>query len=560
MDRFLGLFVFALFGTVLLEATPPPVPSTGIIERELQKEYQAKPLEEEKEVPEIEIDIPKEHLEMPEGKAIRICHVEICGNEAISSEEICSWLESHLNCDLSMQGIYQLCQLIDEHYARKGYFLARAYPPPQEIKDETLVIEVLEGRLGNIKVEGNKYYTEKFICSYFEFLRSKPVRYDRFLSALILLNEISDLHAGAVFEKGTELGCADIIIRVEDARPIHLYLNGNNYGRDLTTNARVGDRLDAGNLFMQGDLFSLATVVGFPVNALYFLDASYSVPVNHKGGFLKTSYLFSKFKVEELTNLNLRGSSNIATLRYDQALLRTRSLSIDFLTYFDYMQFRNYVLNERTSFDKLRVFTVGALFDHFTSHQGRDYLILRAAAGIPDFLGGLHAVDSECSRVGGGGRFVIFNIDYDRLQHLRCDCYFYFHGSAQYSPYKLPIPEQFYIGGIGTVRGFPLAVALGDSGYCVNFELRMPPPFIGHKRFFKLNKTWKDIVQLDAFVDGGGVFLHSSSDTFLWGAGVGARVIGPWSFSLSIDVGFPLNHRDLTTGAFYYLKVVGQPF
>jgi hemolysin activation/secretion protein len=110
------------------------------------------------------------------------------------------------------------------------------------------------------------------------------------------------------------------------------------------------------------------------------------------------------------------------------------------------------------------------------------------------------------------------------------------------------------------VRGFPLAVALGDSGYYVNVELRVPPPFFGNERFFGSRKKWKEIVQFDAFVDNGGTFLQSLSNTFLWGTGVGIRINGPWRLAVSADVGFALNHRSLTNGAFYYLKVTGQPF
>lgn len=557
-----NFFKWLAFTPVLasLEAFPPPVPSAGVVERELEKEYEAKPLEQDKQVPGIQIDIPKERLEMPEGKKVLIREIIFRGNTAVSSEELCRWIGECVDRELSLRDLYALCHLIDVHYAERGYFLARAYPPPQDIKDGLLEVVILEGKLGNVEVVGNKHYSEGFIRSYFSSLQGEPLRYDDFLKALMLLNENSDLMAGAVFEKGKEFGCADVILRVNDKRPIHLYLNGNNYGRNLTTNARAGGRLDWGSLLTQGDTLSLAEVVGFPLKDLYFTDVIYNVPLNRKGTFLEGAYLFSKFKIEELTPLHLKGRSDIATLKVTQAVTRTRSLSIDFFSYFDYKQIQNFVLGHRVSFDKLRVLTVGTLFDHFTPQQGRDYLTLRFAAGIPNFLGGLKAVDSESSRRGGGGRFFIFNVDYDRLQHLPADWYLYLHGSGQYSPNKLTLPEQIYIGGADTVRGFPLAIALGDSGYYGNIELRFPPPFLANKKFFGIKKKWKEIIQFDAFFDTGGVFLRSSGHTFLSGSGVGVRVNCPYTLTFSIDVGFPLNHRDLTRSAFTYIKVTAQPF
>jgi hemolysin activation/secretion protein len=553
------LFIFSLSATPLA-ALPPPVPSAGVVERELEREYEGKPLEPDKEVPAIQIDIPKEKLEIPDGIKVFVDQIEIKGNESISSKEIIRWLREYLHKELSLRDIYELCHVIDHHYAEKGYFLTRAYPPPQDVENNLLIIEVIEGKLGNIQVVGNKYYSESFIRSYFKHLQNKPLQYEAFLRALMLLNDNSDLMAGALFEKGEEFGYADVILRVNDARPVHLYFNGNNYGRNLTTNARAGGRLDWGNLLAQGDTFSVAEVVGFPIEALYFTDVTYTVPLNRKGTSLEAAYLYSKFKIEELTKLHLKGRSDIATLKLNQALIRRRSLSVDLFSYFDYKQIQNFVLSHRTSFDKLRVVTVGALLDHFTPSQGRDYLNIRVAAGIPDFLGGLKAVDKESSRKGGGGRFYLFNIDYDRIQHLPKDCFFYFHGSGQLSPSKLTLPEQIYIGGVDTVRGFPLAVALGDSGYYMNVELRFPPPFLENKKFFKLNKKWKDIVQFDAFLDHGGVFLQSEGNTFLWGSGLGVRVNGPYHLAFSIDVGFPLNHRSHNRDVFTYIKLTCQPF
>ncbi len=557
---FLYLFACLCVCFNSLSALPPPVPSAGVIERELEKEYESKPLELEKQIPSIQIDIPEERLKMPEGKKVLIKKISFKGNESVSDKELQRWVKGYVDKELSLDDIYSLCALIDHHYAKKGFFLARAYPPPQAIEDGSLLIEVIEGKLGQIQIVGNKHYSQSFILSYFSSLQGKTLCYDQFLRALMLLNENSDLMAGVVFEKGKEFGYADLIIRVEDKRPMHLYLNGNNYGRDLTTNVRAGGRFDWGNVAAEGDTLSIAEVVGFPVNALYFTDVQYKIPLNSHGLSMQVEYLFSKFKIEELTSLHLRGESNIGTLKFNQALTRTRALSVDVFSYFDYKQIENYVLGHLTSFDKLRVLTVGTLIDHFNPSQGRDYLNIRFAAGIPNLLGGLAPVSDRSSRKGGGGRFFILNADYDRLQRLPKDFYLYVHASGQLSPSKLTLPEQIYIGGSDTVRGFPLAVALGDSGYYFNIDFRIPPPFLADKQVFHFNKKWKEVVQFNAFLDHGGVFLHSEQNTFLWGSGVGIRVYGPYTLTLSVDVGFALNHRHLTNSAFTYIKLTAQPF
>ncbi len=446
-------------------AAPPPVPSAGIIERELEKEYEAKPLEEEKQVPNIQIDIPQKTFDLPDDKKVYVHKILIEDNESILTKELNNVIKGYLNKEISLKDVYKLCHLIDMFYAKKGYFLARAYPPAQAINNHTLIIRVIEGKLGNISVVGNKHYKEGFIKSFFRPLKNKSLRYNDFLYALMLLNDNADLFAGAVFEKGKEFGTADVILQVKDSSPKHFYFNGNNYGRNLTTNSRVGGRLDYGNFVMQGDKFSIAEVIGFPVNALYFTDVIYNVLLNRKGASLELSYLFSRFTVEELTYLDLKGRSNIGTIKFNQAIMRSRNLSMDFFSYFDIKQIQNFVLSERTSFDKLRVLTIGTLLDHFNPNIGRDYLVLRLAGGIPNFLGGLKSVDSKCSRQGGGGRFFIFNMDYDHIQSLPYYSFLYFHSSLQLSPNKLALPEEIYIGGnVGTLSS-PILVNCDDQIY-----------------------------------------------------------------------------------------------
>ncbi len=555
---FIGIF---LLGRIFcLDAAPmPPAPSAGIIERQIEQEYEAKPFEMDKDIPSIQIDIPKERLDLPEDKKVQISHIHIQGNQVLSEMEIVCCLGDFLDQTLSIKDIYEICHRIEQCYARQGYFLARAYPPVQTIDKGILTIEVLEGILGSVEVEGNQHYSTEFILKFFASIKGKPLQYDEFLRALMVLNDMHDLSASAVFKKGTTVGTADLVIRVQDQKAFHLYLNGNNYGRWLTTNSRGGGRLDIGNILAYGDQLSVAEVIGFPVDALYFTDAIYSIPLTKRGLIAELAYLTSRFHVQEMQPLHLKGSSKIATAKLTQAFYRTRSFSVDGYTYFDYKQIQNFTLSRRTSYDRLRNLNVGATFDFYRPSYGREFLRLQATLGIPDIMGGMKAVSSGCSRIGGGGRFVKINADLDFLQKLRrqYSAVFYAHVSGQWSPYKLTSPEQMYIGGVDTVRGFPLAVAVGDSGYYANFELRIPPLF---RLKTSLNNPINNRVQIVLFSDQGAALLHDGVNQFYCSAGVGLRLNQIWKFSVAFDMGVPLNHRAVTNNIFWYLRIAGQMF
>ncbi len=175
-------------------------------------------------------------------------------------------------------------------------------------------------------------------------------------------------------------------------------------------------------------------------------------------------------------------------------------------------------------------------------------------------MNGSSPVDDDCSRRGAGGTFSIINLDYRRMQELLRDFFWILNFSGQFSFNKLPVPEQFYIGGMDTVRGYPLASALGDSGYYANFELRIPPPW-KNTRPFRGKKKLKDYLQFVAFVDSGAVMLKSDEFPLHKGyasmvsSGVGVRVYGPWHLDFSYDIGFPLNNTHKQHWYHWYWKI-----
>lgn len=185
---------------------------------------------------------------------------------------------------------------------------------------------------------------------------------------------------------------------------------------------------------------------------------------------------------------------------------------------------------------------------------------VRMGGGIPNLFGGLSPVSLESSRIGGGGQFFQINLDYDRIQKLYREWMLYLHFTGQWSPSKLTQPQQLYIGGSNSVRGYPLSVALGDSDYYANFETRFPLPIFMDRNFFWMKRKWREALQLVGFVDTGGAIFNGGTSTYITGAGCGFRFTGPYSLGISYDIGFPLNHKELSKGTFYYLKVTAKPF
>lgn len=557
-------FTLTVLVPSLLTAAPLQVPSSsgGIIDKEIEQQYEIKPLSPDKEIPFVEVEIPQKTLDMPDSQKVFIKKIEIVDGKIFSTKDLQEILSSYEDRDLSMRDMNELCQKIQAKYAKEGYFLVRVYLPEQDIEDGLLKAAVLEAKLGSIEVIGNKYYKSAFIASYVERFIGKTINYDDLLRALLLINENTDLQVGAIFRKGKEFGTVDLILRAHDEAPMHINLDGNNYGSRVTSIGRSGVRADLGNFFFQGDTLSLIGAFGIPIDRLRFVDGIYSVPLNQRGSEFELSYLYSDFDVGQLQELNLSGKTQVAGTKFTQALQRKKRLNTDIYTGFEYKQIKNFQQSQVSAYDKLRVVSLGCSVDYIDSVGGRNAANIVAFGGIPNFLGGLHAIDKNlCSRKGAGGRFVYIDANYQRIQRLPASCFLFLNIQSQLSFYKLPLSEEFYIGGINTVRGYPLAVALGDTGFCANVEFRAPPPCpkwkVPHSK-----KTLQEILQFVAFIDHGEIFEYGnaindqSNRAFLTSLGVGAKIFGPWNFNCSMDVGFPLTDRRYgKQDAIFYFKL-----
>ncbi len=545
---------------------PPPSGSAGVVERQIQQEYETTEIPAEKEIPLIEVEEPKEQFELPDGAKVHIEDVVFEGNTVFTSQQLHEVIRDSVPADCSMQDIRQICAKVRAKYVAEGYFLTRVYPPPQQIHDGKLHIAIIEGKLGKVSVVGNKYYQTDFIEAYFSPLMHQPINYNRFIRALLLLNENSDMHAGAVFKKGEEQGTCDIIVRVNDARPAHLYLNTNNYGSHTNSRQRSGGRFDWGNLMLDGDKLSVTGVLGSPVNQLRFADVHYNFLLNKPHGVrLDLSYLYSDFKDPLFHSLHLKGRSEIESVQLSVPHMRTRRLNTDFYFAFDAKTIQNFAMHRVITSDKLRIFRVGTNIDYIDGKQGRNIWDFWYYQGIPHFLDGSGVVSKKPSRAGAGGQFSIATLAYKRLQQLPASTMLYANFYGQFSGNKLPQAQQIYIGGVDTVRGYPVAGGLGDFGYFLNLEARLPPYGISDKKVPWIKKTWKEFFQFIVFLDHGQTFLHGTSKNeihhvHMTSMGVAARLNGPYGFDLSFDVGFPLSHQTRTSHAITYFKVTWNPF
>src|SRR5262245_56119641 len=84
-----------------------------------------------------------------------------------------------------------------------------------------VALNVREARIGQVKVEGNTFYSTAFILRQFApALEGGIVRRDLLERQLRLMNEFTDLNVKAVLQSAPD-GATDILLEVKDAHAFH---------------------------------------------------------------------------------------------------------------------------------------------------------------------------------------------------------------------------------------------------------------------------------------------------------------------------------------------------
>jgi len=379
---------------------------------------------------------------------------------------------------------------------------------------------------------------------------------------LLELNDMMGVTVRSLLKPGELPGTSNLVLEVKESQNYSYGIDGDNFGSRFTGRNRLGVTAAVGNLLTLGDQFSIR---GSSSNLNQrFISPNYTFPVNYYGTALRLSYTYSQQKLgRELNSLEAGGRTNIFTVEANHPLYRSRFGQLSFKTGFNLKNFKNFRLGETTSNDQLRGF-YGDIGGNYTdSFQGRTFGSLRISRGLSE-------TDDRTllSRFRGRGDASILELNLTRYQSVSLlNSYFIMKAFGQVVDKRVLSPDQFAVGGIGTVRGFTLSEVSGDMGYVSSLEWNVPFPSdypIGVG-----DLTLRQTISFLGFIDHGRIYIKDRQpgefNDLLTGVGAGVSVNfgkteqwGP-STNFSLVYGYPLygpNPADASSGILYVSAAV----
>ena len=553
-----------LWATVAHGQVDPRDPSILLEQQRKAEEQkkQQKQLIQPQAPPQIEKPAPPA-LPQGGGAKVTVTRIVISGNTVIPTKELEAVVASAIGRELTIRQLNEVAELISKHYIGQGYILGRAYLPPQEIRDGVIQMAVFEGKVGGIAVAGNRRYNSSTILRAMEPVKQTGVIHEATLeTALNELNEYPGLKVRADLKPGAKPGMTDVNLTASERIPYSLGVDINNYGSALTGPWVYGTDVGVGNLLGLGDKLTFRGTKSD--DNLFYTNVGYLVPVSSFGTKIQLAWAHSENVAGNTSGIDAVrpvGRADIASVDILQTITKTGGLSLVVNGGFDFKTFRNIFTvppagsSPLQSKDELRIFRVGVRGNYRDPWLGRTYFGATWNRGV-DFWGGSQQNAPGTSFAGAGpGNWSKFSLDLSRFQSLGLpilqglpvlptvlnNSYLILRATGQVASDRLLSVERFALGGYYTVRGYPVAQSIGDHGYAATAELVVPVPSSAKVPFS--NQTWKEMVQVAAFIDHGATFVSPVSaaptqpQVFLTGAGGGLRINLPFGMFQPVEQG-----------------------
>jgi len=508
--------------------------------RERLEKKKKKPEVEKKEVPAAAPLVSKEK--------VLVKQINVTGVALLKENEVNNIIAGYTNKEITLGDMQKVADLITDAYRQKGYITSRAYLPPQKIETGILEVRVVEGITGDFDIKGNRYFKKALYRNKIALKKAEPFNYEVLRKGLSRINELPDRNIKAVLAPGKEPGTTDVALEVKDRLPIHIGFDWDNYGSRYVNYNRYRTTITDNNLSGLDDVFVLQYQLSEGEN-YKLLNFRYLLPITRDlklGFFLADSKIDLRREYED-ENLNGRGKTRYYSIYATQALIDKENVNLNLNLGFDYKDILNFQGGNLTSRDLMRVIKTSLDAD-FTDSQGRTIVNNELSWGIGNIMGGIASRDDSSSRSGAGGEFFKDTLGLLRLQKMPFSSTLLWKNQFQFSPNILTSAEEFQIGGVINVRGYPAAEVVGDRGFSSTLELSMPP-YLCPKNIkvpFSQAKFY-DALRIVTFYDWGNTHLRRPTATeeknkTLKAAGFGFRFYLPENFSLKTELAWPLDN------------------
>lgn len=453
------------------------------------------------------VEEPTKRPVMPDsGVKVTVATIRFSGFEGLATEaELQALVAPALGKSLGFSELQALADKVTSYLKDKGWFLARAYLPQQDVSSGVIEIAIINGTLDRqpgITIKQPARIKAQVLRDLIEsqVKPGQPLHTADIERAVLLMNDLPGVAVKATVEPGSKAGTSNIVVNASEGPLAGGSIWSDNQGSRYTGEWRGNGMLMLNDLTGYGDQLSLMMT---GAEGLYQGKAGYSFPLGSNG--LKGNLAYTGMHYElvgPLALLNGGGDASTIDSSLSYPVIRSRTLNLNSSIGFSYKMLYDYMAGASIRNKELQIGTIGFNGDIYDRWLGGGYTSwqLGVSVGSLDLSGNSIDYQADQLTAKANGSYAKIAYSFNRLQRLTDSLSLAGSYSGQYALDNLDSSEKFNLGGPNGVRAYPVGEGSGDTGGIITAELRynLPVPL-----------KWGSY-QVSGFYDAGHVTLHQT--------------------------------------------------
>lgn len=407
------------------------------------------------------------------AQTIQIKHIKIEGNTVFPKETIENLFLPYRNQEFDSEDLEQLTNVITNLYIGEGYISSGAFLPEQEFVDGIVTIEISEGKLEDIEIEGLKRLKESYILSKLQKLKQEVFNFYKLQEALetiqtdpLVENVKADLNSG------TTVSNRILLLEIKEAPLIQGRLAVNDRATPST-----GEIKGVGTLIHR-NLLGLRDRAFFQYDfteGLSSYELNYTIPLNYNGTAISVGYRDNESRISQdpFAQIDINAQADTISLKLIQEITRSQTEEFYVTVIFDQSVSKTFIGDIPFPFadgtdDGLSRLSVFRLKGDWLKRSNKSVISLISQLSL-----GIDLFDATVNDDAPDGLFLAWlgQLQFATVLDKEQDIVFITRLSTQLAFDSLLPFEKIAVGGVDTVRGYPNNGFLGDNAVLGTFEL-----------------------------------------------------------------------------------------
>lgn len=466
-----------------------------------------------------------------EGARVPVDEIRFTGARAFPEADLLAATGFVPGTQSTLAELQAMAARITAYYRERGYFVAQAYLPAQDISSRVVTIAISEGRYGDVILRNTSGLSDGLVHEILGGPQAgEPILIEPLESRLLRLSDLPGVNIRSTLAPGSAPGSSDLILDVEPGRRISGFVDADNAGNPYTGENRVGAQFNLNNPLGRGDVAGLRLLTSG--EGLKYGRASYQTMLGRATAGVAYSWLEYELG-EQFKPLGANGSAKVASVFGSLPLIRSRDTNLYTGLTFEHRAFEDRLdlfpaADREASADAFILSLYGDHSDNFGG-GGTSRFYLALTGGRLDIESPLpRAIDAATARTQGDYTKLWFHAG--RVQRITTNLSLGASLTGQWASQNLDPSEKLVLGGMDGIRGYPQGEGTGDEGVIANVEARL--------LMARTSDRIPGQLHLLGFVDAGRITINKDpwfagdNERSLSSAGVGLSWSEPGNWSL----------------------------